>query len=628
MELNERIVIDYGQICDVVRQVLEEMRELRADSFVRRILSAKDMEAVRRWESLLQRRLDEPFSIVVMGDFKRGKSTFINAILGKQVVPSNVTPETVTINRIFYGEEAGREAVLKNGMRIRLEDEELGRAQLERLMERLPAPIDYIDVREPLETLREISIVDTPGMGDVLNQFDAQVHDYIARADAVIYIASALSPLSESEQMFLSGILRPQSFSRLFLVVNMADCLETAEDIQRVKALILERVQAVSMNAAVFAVSALDELCRKLGKKRPNPELTEALEDGFRSFETAMRDDILLQKEAIQSQRLVSISREMVSDVRNRIELIGKMLGVKKSELQQMEQQCHTDMANIDKRLQKSTEGLERLTRQLCREARGWMEEFLDRMRQELNSLGSSQPTTVLQKHLQFYLSDHIRQAVLACLGAHRPQIENALREYAKEFSHESLNVGGEGRIQDISIQLADISWTSVDTASFAVNTGAEILLGTDNQLYGIISGVSMIMGGFVRESQMKSRQADLLQPLLKKFPDIRQDVAAQLETAYNQMSKAACARLAELFRSQLDASLEALGQAQKVLQNEDVREEELTGQLAVAKEMLDRADRLLDSTGIASEFAEEAAGQTEEPAEEAAAASAADAAE
>ena len=599
MELNERIVIDYEQVCDIVRQVLEEMRELRADSFVRRILSPKDLDAIRRWESLLQKRLEEPFSIVIMGDFKRGKSTFINAILGKQVVPSNVTPETVTINRIFYGKEPGREAVLTNGMRIRLETEELGRTQLEQLMQRLPAPIDYIDIHEPLEMLREISIVDTPGMGDLLKQFDEQVHNYTVRADAVIYIASALSPLSETEQTFLSGILRPQSFSRLFLVVNMADCLESSEDIQRVKNLILERVRAVSMNTAVFAVSALDELCRKTGKKRPNPELVNALEAGFQSLYTAMQDDILLQKEAIQSQRLVVLSREMVKDIRNRIELIGKMLGIKKSELQQMEQQCHTDMANIDQRLQKSTETLERLSRQLCREARGWMEEFLGRMKRELSSLGNSQPTSVLQKHLQFYLSDHIRQAILACLGVHRPQMEKALRECAQEFSHESLQGINESQLQDISIQLADISWTSVDTASFAVNTGAEVLLGTESQLYGIVSGISTLVGGFLRESKMKNRQVDLLQPLLQKFPDIQEDVFAQLENAYAQMNKAASSRLAELFRSQLDASLEALGQAQKVLQSEDVREEELNEQLGIAKEMLNRAERLLDSSGI-----------------------------
>ena len=315
-----------------------------------------------------------------------------------------------------------------------------------------------------------------------------------------------------------------------------------------------------------------------------------------------MDDDILLQKEVIQAQRLVGLSRSMIKDTRSRIELIGKMLGIKKSELQQMEQQCHTDMANIDLRLRKSTEGLETLSRRLCREARGWMDIFLSRMKQELTALGSSQPTSILQKHLQFYLSDHIRQAILACLGAHRPQMEKCLREYAQGFSQESLRGIGEGQLQDVSIQLADISWTSVDTAAFAINTGSELLFGTESQMHGIISGISTLVGGFWRESKMKTRQQDILQPLLEKFPDISEDVFAQLENAYAQMSKAACNRLAEMFRSQMDISLEALEQAQKVLQNEDLREEELKEQLSVTGEILDRAERLLDSTGIGAD--------------------------
>ena len=100
----------------------------------------------------------------------------------------------------------------------------------------------------------------------------------------------------------------------------------------------------------------------------------------------------------------------------------------------------------------------------------------------------------------------------------------------------------------------------------------------------------------------MKTRQQDILQPLLEKFPDISEDVFAQLENAYAQMSKAACNRLAEMFRSQMDISLEALEQAQKVLQNEDLREEELKEQLSVTGEILDRAERLLDSTGIGAD--------------------------
>jgi predicted GTPase len=599
MELNERLVINYDDICNIIRNVLDEIRDLRADSFVRRILSETDLENIRRWENLLQRRLDEPFSIVIMGDFKRGKSSLINAILGKKLAPVNVTPETVTINRISSGVESSREAVLQNGMRIRLEEEEIGRAQLETIMEKLPAPIDYIDIKEPAEILREISIVDTPGMGDVLKQFDTQVQDYLIRSDAVIYVASALSPLSESEQLFLSASLRPQSFSRLFLIVNMSDCLDNSEDVERVKNLVYERVRAVSVSATVFALSALDEFCRKTGKNRPHPEMQGYLEEAFTAFDDALRDDILLQKDVIKSGRLVTISRTMTRDIRSRIELIGKMLAIKKSELADMEQKCHTDMVNIDSRLKNSVDEIKSLTERLSRDARSWMEEFLDRLKKELPSLATGQTTVTLQKHLQFYLMDMIRQAILACLGAHRAEIETALKAAAKEFSKENFAGISEMEIDEITVKLADISWTNIDTATYAIETGAMLLFGQESGALGVINLVSSVVGGFLRESKMQKKQTDIIQPLLDQFHSVHDGVMDQVKAAYSEVAEQSAKRLEDIFKMQLTTSLEALAQAQNVLKNEDIKEDELKEHLGVAFKILDRADALLDSTGL-----------------------------
>lgn len=599
MELKERLIVNYNDVSDVIRNVLDEMRDLRSDSFVRRILSSKDLDAVREWENLLQKRLEEPFSLVVMGDFKRGKSTLINAILGKKLAPTNVTPETVTINRILYGEESSREAVLRNGMRIHLEEPELGRAELEKIMERLPSPIDYINIQEPNEVLREISIVDTPGMGDIMGEFDEQVYSYIGQADAVIYVASALSPLSESEQVFLSTMLRPQSFSRLFLIINMADCLDSEKDIKRVKALILDRARAVSMNASVFAISSLDEFCRKTGKKRPNMDLAPMLETAFQAFNTALQEDILLQKEAIRAERLVKLGRNMVQDTRRRIELIGNMLGVKRSELKEMEEKCHADMVNIDSRLQKSCDELDMLSIQLSRQAREWMAEFLERMKREVASIGNSQSTVTLQKHLQFYLSDSIKQGILACIGIHRTMMEAKMKECAEEFTKESLQLLPEQRLGEIHVQLADISWTTVDTAAYAINTGAEVLLGTESEVYTLVSLVTNVVGGFCRENKKKTSQQEILNPLLKNFSDLEDKVLEQVDAAYKQMKQASCKQLEELFEAQLDISLTSLNQAQKVLQEEEFKEEDLKDKLRVAFENLNRVDALLDGTGI-----------------------------
>jgi GTPase SAR1 family protein len=60
-------------------------------------------------------------SLAVVGDFKRGKSTLINALVGSEVVTTNVTPETVTINYIEHGTENKIEAVLEDGGKVDLQ---------------------------------------------------------------------------------------------------------------------------------------------------------------------------------------------------------------------------------------------------------------------------------------------------------------------------------------------------------------------------------------------------------------------------------------------------------------------------------------------------------------------------
>nr|MDE6762814.1 dynamin family protein [Oscillospiraceae bacterium] len=84
------------------------------------ILGDEFAEHLRDWDAAITKRRTEPFSLVVLGDFKRGKSTIINAILGKSIAPVNVAPETFTINSISYSETPNAEAVLKNGQRLSL----------------------------------------------------------------------------------------------------------------------------------------------------------------------------------------------------------------------------------------------------------------------------------------------------------------------------------------------------------------------------------------------------------------------------------------------------------------------------------------------------------------------------
>jgi ribosome biogenesis GTPase A len=185
--INNRIILDYDSVCDDIESVLDEINSLRSDKFFVKTMGADFAQKVKNRGALVKKRLYDAFNIVVIGDFKRGKSTLVNALIGEDILPSAVTTETVTINKVSFSETPKVEAVLKNGTRAMLSYKELQRKSIEKIAEQLPSDIDFIDVRSNAEILKEITIIDTPGVGDLLKAFDQKVADYLVNADAFYY---------------------------------------------------------------------------------------------------------------------------------------------------------------------------------------------------------------------------------------------------------------------------------------------------------------------------------------------------------------------------------------------------------------------------------------------------------
>jgi predicted GTPase len=239
INIDDRIILDFDSLSEDVEHLLSDINSMRSEKMFRKSLGADFTQKLKDYNTSVKKRLYGTFNIVIIGDFKRGKSTLINAIIGEDIAPTAVTPETVTINKLSFSETPGAEAVLKNGKKVSLSYNELNRKAIEQIAEKLPTEIDYIDIKANAEILRNISVVDTPGVGDLLKAFDQKVADYLVNADALLYVISARSPLSITEQAFLSSAILPQSFSRIFAVVNMADTLETIENINKIAGLTL-----------------------------------------------------------------------------------------------------------------------------------------------------------------------------------------------------------------------------------------------------------------------------------------------------------------------------------------------------------------------------------------------------
>ena len=238
-----------------VERQLVEVRHLLGD--LRDVLvplpaAAPDLEAL----GAAVRQLDELFMIVVAGEFNAGKSALVNALLGTRAFDEGVTPTTARIQRVRYGPEVsttndGREVV----------------------------------VTAPIELLRDLQIVDTPGTNAIQREHERLTRDFLPRADLVLFVTSADRPFTESERTFLDTIR--EWGKKIIIVVNKVDIFDDERQLADVMTFVRAAARdLLDIEPQLFAVSAR----RAWRAKHGDPD--EWSTSGFAELEAFIRDTL------------------------------------------------------------------------------------------------------------------------------------------------------------------------------------------------------------------------------------------------------------------------------------------------------------------------------------------------
>ncbi len=575
----------YDTVEPDIDSVQNKLRSLMANKPLCKILGDEFTLHLKDWDKAITKRRTEPFSLVVLGDFKRGKSTIINAILGKSIAPVNVAPETFTINSISYSDVPKAEAVLKNGQRISLAADDLVREKLEKLMRAFPDTLDYIDIRDNAEILKEIRIVDTPGLSD-LDCLDKQVQDYLVNADAVIYVASALSPFSESEQFFLASHIRPLSFSKLYVLVNMIDAMNTQEDIEKIINRVTERCEAIMPNAFVYGVSGIDEYRRKIGLNRPDIKgFQEFYENEFFKFEMSLRREIIMQKDIIRTQRVLTMLNLMIKDTAARIHMIYDMMAMDRKKLDDISQSIEHECSALANVLDSKKPKILLSITEMQQEAEQWMYGFFSKLREDiLESRNTTSPEDI-DKHFYSYLVDKVGEAYRKCLDMHWQRLNKITAQLGSELSQKL----------GISSSLADDTGMTVDDSLNDLNMlvsksvmGAASAGSSDAFPSGTMSSFKNILH--------KKRQTDIIDTALENYDDIRNSTLKDLKSAYKAMEENAVRQLDNLYQTQVDVSRDALSHAMEMTSD--------ISSASVRKYLEEAADVLRDAAKIIMKYA------------------------
>ncbi len=162
------------------------------------------------------------FNLVVLGQFKRGKTSLINALLGAEILPTAVVPLTSIATVLKYGETLNIKVYFNDGRVTEIEPGSLHKYVTEKGNPRNEKDVQEVIITYPSPYLKDgVRLIDTPGVGSVYEHNTDVAYQYLPKSDAALFLLSVDQPLSKAELDFLKDV-REYS-NRIFFLLSKAD---------------------------------------------------------------------------------------------------------------------------------------------------------------------------------------------------------------------------------------------------------------------------------------------------------------------------------------------------------------------------------------------------------------------
>jgi GTP-binding protein EngB required for normal cell division len=278
-----------------------------------------DLERLAR----LVTEMDELFLLVVAGEYNAGKSTFINALLGDEVFAMGDLPTTRAISILRHGESAPPQ----------------------------PQGEHTLIYRYPLDFLRDLEIVDTPGTNSLERMEEEITRDFVPRADLVLFVTTLLQTLTASEMTFLTHIR--EWGRKVLFIVNGVDRRNSDEQIDRVREYIARETTARLGGSppTIYCISALQALRSRMAARGGAPEPPADPRNEFPALEayllTTLRDQERVQLKLLSPVGVLrNVLDRNVTALDGRLTVVhedGRVLGSVREQLAAYQGEMRTD---------------------------------------------------------------------------------------------------------------------------------------------------------------------------------------------------------------------------------------------------------------------------------------------
>ncbi|UBF28422.1 dynamin family protein [Kovacikia minuta CCNUW1] len=297
------------------------------------------------------------FRLLVLGDMKRGKSTFLNALIGENLLPSDVNPCTALLTILRYGPEKQVTIYFNDGkppeqidfkdfkQRYTIAPEEA--KQLEQQQQQAFPDVTHAVVEYPLPLLEKgVEIVDSPGLNDTEARNELSL-GYIVNCHAILFVLRASQPCTLAERRYLENYIKDRGLSVFFLINawdQVKEGLIDPDDAEELAAAEAKLRQVFHANLAaycqvdgidtyderVFEISAISALRRRVKDSTASLEGT-----GFPAFMGALNTFLTQERAIAELRQARTLARQAFTRVREAIERRIPLLDQNVEELKQ-----------------------------------------------------------------------------------------------------------------------------------------------------------------------------------------------------------------------------------------------------------------------------------------------------
>ncbi|MGE5841140.1 MAG: dynamin family protein [Deltaproteobacteria bacterium] len=169
-----------------------------------------------------------PIDVAILGQFKAGKSSFVNSLIGQDVLPVGVIPVTTVISRLRFGERERAIIFFYDGTSREIPVGALDEYTSESKNPSNQKNVETVDIELPaLADYAGLRLVDTPGLGSVFKAHMEVSSNWLPEVGAAVLAVSADRPLSENDLQLIRELT--QYTPRIILLLTKADLLSPSQ---------------------------------------------------------------------------------------------------------------------------------------------------------------------------------------------------------------------------------------------------------------------------------------------------------------------------------------------------------------------------------------------------------------